>query len=197
MNLVKLGLTISLIAGSAFANASEYNFGIQGGVGFGGDKVIASGTTTETITAGDSFTYGVFINTPILFSDVYGKVAISVANESETYTDAEESFSRMPLSFLLMKKAGSYSYGAGLTYHLNPSYELSLNSGGSAKIDYDSAIGFIIEANKTLSSGLELGVSYTKVEYSGGSTTNTTGSTLTFNETVAASNFAITLGYTF
>ena len=195
MKLVKLGLAISLVAGTTLANASEYSFGIQAGVGFGGETLIETETTTTTISAGDNLALGAFVNTPILFSDIYGKIAISTANESEVYTNAEESFSRIPLSFLLMKKTGAYTYGAGLTYHLNPSYELILTGSGYEKVDYSNALGFIIEANRTFSSGIEVGFSYTNIEYSGGTESGTTS--FEINDTVDGSNFALTVGYTF
>jgi opacity protein-like surface antigen len=196
MKLTKIGLAVSLMAGMSFANASDFSIGVQTGVGFGGDQIIKSGTNTSTIESGDNFSFGVFVNTPVLFSDVYGKIAINFATESETYLDAEESFDRIPIDFLLMKRTEKYAFGAGLTYHASPSYEITFNDNTNHKADYDGALGLVLEAQRVLSNGIELGLRYTNIKYKKADISGT-DTLLTLNDSVDGSNFALTAGYTF
>ena len=197
IKLTKLAIALTAISSFTTVNANEnITYGIQTSVGFGGDEIIEN-STTSTITSGDSISFGGFINTPILFSDFYGKISASYAFENQSYINAEESFNRLPINFLLMRKSGDYSYGAGITYHLNPSYEITYTAGGKDIIDYDNALGLVLEATKAIGSfGLDVGVQYTNIEYSGDDNKSDSNS-FSLNEKADGSNIAVTLIKTF
>ena len=178
------------------AESKALAFGLQASFGVGGDTVITD-ADVETLDAGDNFSFGGYVIKPELISDLSGKLAVNIISGSKSYSDAEEDLDRTSIDFLLIKEIDSFSFGAGLTYHLNPSHELATDNNGTKKVDYDSALGLILEATKTLDNGFTFGVQYTNIEYSGGKENSNDNSLVASLETVDASNIAFSVGYSF
>jgi len=196
MNISKLLLPIALLLTANAANADQdIKYGIQASFGFGGDTFIEGGTTTtgeDTLTGGDNFRFGAYIVNPEVIYDLSSKLAINYMYGDEEYLGGKtEDSSTLSLDLLLMKEVfESFYLGAGVTYHLAPSYTYE-SSSINTTIDYDAELGFVIEATKTFRNGFEFGASYTSIEYSGGE------SIYTVAETVDASSFALTIGFSF
>ena len=201
MSILKLFLPTALlltvnVANAVDATSQDLRYGIQASYGFGGDTFIKDGTTTlgtDTHTAGENSKYGLYVIKPELISALSGKLALNSISGSTDFTNASEDFSVISLDFLLVKDVLETVYiGAGLTYHLSPSYTYT-DSANNISLDYDASLGFILEVTKVFRHGFELGLSYTGIEYSGIENDYNNY----FSETVDASSFAFTVGYSF
>jgi hypothetical protein len=197
MKMTKLFLPAALLLTANAVNANENTgFGIQASLGLGGDTIITGDAGTTTLTAGDNIRFGGYVQQSNLVLDLSGKLALNYINGSKSYSNAEEDLTTFSVDLLLMKEVGNgFSFGGGLTYHLSPSYELVYNDGDFSKVDYDNALGFVLEAKKTLTFGLELSLIYTNIEYTG--TANPSNSGLAVSEDINASNISFAVGYTF
>jgi len=214
MNISKLLLPVALLLTANAANADQdLKYGIQTSFGFGGDTFIDDDTVKiTTLDAGDNFSFGAYALKPELVYDLSGKIALNYISGSEDFTDASEDFNTLSIDLLLMKEIiDTVHIGVGLTYHVNPSYDLNYEltttstatgslvstvSNESEKIDYDGALGLILEITKTFRNGLEVGISYTSIEYSG-TENNNNSNVINISDTVNASNFALTAGFSF
>lgn len=166
-----IALTASLIAGASFANANDTKFGVQGGFASGGDTLATVNFTdgsSETLKAGSGISIGAFTIIPLSDNGVALKLAANYLHDSVTATNGEVTFTRLPLDALVLKQMNKWQVAAGLTYHLNPQYESTFNSG--SKIDADNALGLRLEANYQVYSNsflaMNIGASYTNIEYS-------------------------------
>lgn len=198
MSILKSLLPATLLLTVSIANADEeLKYGVQASFGFGGDTIITTETTETTIDAGDNYRFGGYLLKPELIYGLSTKLALNYISVDKEYTNATEDLNSISIDFLLMKEIISGVYlGAGVTSHLTPSYELLLDGGDSEKIDYDPALGLVIEVTKTFRNGLEVGFSYTSIEYSGTEDTNNANN-FDIANTVDASSFALTTGFSF
>ena len=192
MKVTEIALAASLIAGTSFANASDTKFGIQGGYASGGDTLATVNFTdgsSESLKSGSGISIGAFTIIPISDNGVAIKLAANYLHDSVTATNGEVTFTRLPLDALVLKQMNKWQVAAGLTYHLNPLYESTFDSG--SKVDADNALGLLLEANYQVYSNdslaLNIGASYTNIEYS------FVGVTKKYD----GSNFAITAGLSF
>ena len=198
MSIKKLFLPTALLLTANVANAvdaasQDIRYGIQASYSFGGDVIVLADVGATTLSAGDNTSFGVYVIKPELISDLSGKFALNSISGSTDYTDGSEDMSTLSLDFLLMKDVLKTVYvGAGLTYHLSPTYTYK-DSSNNIDLNYDSSLGFILEVTKVFSNGFEVGLSYTGIEYSG--IENDYNSY--FSKKVDASSLALTAGFSF
>lgn len=194
MRLTKIALAASLIAGASFAIASETKIGIQGGYASGGDTIASityTNGSSETLKAGSGISIGAFTIVPLSDNDVALKLAANYLNDSITASNGEVTFTRLPVDALVLKKLNKWQVAAGLTYHLNPQFKSTFDSG--ERVDADNALGLLLEANYQLYSkgedslAINIGARYTNIEY------NFDGVTKNYD----GSNLAITAGIIF
>jgi len=76
-------------------------------------------------------------------------------------------FDRYPLELIPFYNFGSHRLGAGLSYHLSP--ELDLKEIGGPKVEFDDALGWLVEYDYSFSGwendGFVLGVRYLWIDY--------------------------------
>lgn len=175
--------------------SDEINFGFQLGLGFGGDDVFSGNSNNKTISAGDVTSFGGYVLSPLLANELFFKTSANLMSKGKNYHDGEsERLGSMSIDALIMKQVDDLNFGAGITYHLNPSYEFDYNDGNLDKVNYDSAAGFILEFNKALKRGFNAGVRYTHIEYTGERSSDSYSAN-TATE-VDASSIALTMSYT-
>ena len=74
-------------------------------------------------------------------------------------------FSRWPLDLLAFYRNGNHRFGGGLTYHLNPEFEVDLDYVPERTIDFDDALGFVLEYDYFIMPQLSVGVRGTLIDY--------------------------------
>jgi len=72
-------------------------------------------------------------------------------------------FTVMPFEFMVLKQAGNWHLGTGLSWHLSPQYRDTLNP--PVTLQYDDAMGAVFQAGYQFVGGLETGVRLTSIDY--------------------------------
>lgn len=145
-------------------NAQAAGMVLTGEIAFGGDDlVIVSGG--EDLHAGELLNLGIGFDfdlnaakTLLLRTGINYKFTAVEASNGDAY------FDRWPLDLILVWRQGNASLGAGLTYHLSPSYEIDAN-GITSEADFDDALGLLLQAGFMVTPTMELGVRVTMIEY--------------------------------
>ncbi len=188
MNILRsaLAIAISTAALSAHSNESIPTIGLHFGYGFGGETLVDTGE--DELKSGSGLLFGAFTQVPLTSDNsqsLFAKLGMSYMRDSVSATDGDASFDKFPIDALLMTQVNNLKFGAGLTYHLNPTYEED-SAFGDYEVEFDNALGFIVEADLTIpNSSIEFGLRYTKIDYefNGVEIFNGNGFTLTMGST--------------
>ena len=104
-------------------------------------------------------------------------------------------FDRYPLELIPFYNFGNHRLGAGLSYHLSP--ELDLKEIGGPKVEFDDALGWLVEYDYSFSGwengGFVLGVRYLWIDYEVDKVSNIS----TPSTDVDGNHFGIHVGYMF
>jgi hypothetical protein len=145
-------------------NAPAAGMVLTGEVAFGGDDLtVVSGG--EDLQAGQLLNLGIgydFDLNPA--KTLLLRAGINYKFDSVDASNGEADFDRWPLDLILVSRQGNFSLGAGITYHLSPSYEATIN-GFSTEVDFDDALGFLLQAGVMVTPTMELGARVTMIEY--------------------------------
>lgn len=140
---------------------------LQGGVHFGGDDIITATFTngdTEKIKGGELLTVSAGLGMEV-HENLEARFMAGIKFDSINAENGDVDFYRYPLEALLMYKAAEKVYlGGGLSYHLNPNISGD-GIAANANIDFDDALGFVVELDYVLSNGGYLGVKLTSIDY--------------------------------
>jgi hypothetical protein len=79
--------------------------------------------------------------------------------------NGDVSFSRWPVEVLGFYRNGSHRFGGGLTYHVNPKFDVNLDNGPDDTINFDNALGVVVEYDYFFLRQLSLGVRGTLIDY--------------------------------
>jgi hypothetical protein len=139
---------------------------LTGEIAFGGDKLASvSGDYDEDLRAGQLLNLGIGFDFDLNpAKTLLLRAGINYKFDSIDADNGEADFDRWPLDLILVSRQGNVALGAGLTYHLSPSYEATVN-GFSTEVDFDDALGFLLQAGFMVTPTLELGGRVTLIEY--------------------------------
>jgi hypothetical protein len=139
---------------------------LTGEIAVGGDKLASvSGDYEEDLRAGQLLNLGIgydFDLNPA--KTLLLRAGINYKFDSIDADNGEADFDRWPLDLILVSRQGNFSLGAGITYHLSPTYEDTIN-GISTRIDFDDSLGFLLQAGYMMTPTMELGARVTLIEY--------------------------------
>lgn len=140
---------------------------LQGGLHTGGDDLVTATFTngdTEKLKGGGLFSFSAGLGSDVA-ENLEARLMAGVKFDTIEADNGDAKFVRYPIEALLMYKSGEKVYvGGGLSYHLNPSISGSGLAGG-LNIDFDNALGLVVELDYMLSNGGYLGVKLTSIDY--------------------------------
>ena len=167
MKVVKVTAILGTLFFSTSLYATETKIILQLGIEAGGEELVE--TTATDLTAGG----GVNIGGGVSIEPENSTLAY-VATIGYTFDEVDfdlppgsTSFNVIPLEFTVRKKLGAnqaHHVGGGLTYHLNPEWELCFSGAGCNTAEFDSALGFNILYSYNFQSMFLTG-KYTFMEY--------------------------------
>ncbi len=80
--------------------------------------------------------------------------------------NGDATFDRVPIDLLGFYRMGAHRFGGGVTYHINPKFDSDFDfSGGKQKIEFDNALGAVIEYDYFFNDSISLGVRYASIKY--------------------------------
>ncbi len=164
-----LAFTLNAFAGSDETDANlGAHFMLTGGLTYGGDKL-----ATITYTNGDNV--DIHGGGLILFGagGVYRfeknwetQLSINYQFDKANAKNGDATFDRFPIDLLGFYRSGAHRFGAGVTYHINPKYDANFDiANGKQKVDFDNALGAVIEYDYFFNNSVSLGVRYANIKY--------------------------------
>jgi len=175
MKRIILAWALASFTITGYANeTAERNvkFGFILGAGFGGDSIQEfefDDGSTDSVDAGGGLFFGASVQSRVYQASdlpIDAKFGFSYMFDSVSASNGDASFSRFPIDLILMSQIANISFGAGMTYHLNPEYELDLD-GSSGTLPFDDALGTKFELNYHFeqSPQTSMGIEYTSITY--------------------------------
>ncbi|MEW6331558.1 MAG: hypothetical protein AB1560_08865 [Pseudomonadota bacterium] len=139
---------------------------LTGEIAFGGDKLASvSGDYDEDLRAGQLLNLGIGFDFDLNpAKTLLLRAGINYKFDAIDADNGEADFDRWPLDLILVSRQGNLSLGAGLTYHLSPTYEDTIDN-ISRRIDFDDALGFLLQVGFMVTPTMELGGRVTLIEY--------------------------------
>lgn len=136
------------------------------GVTFGGDEL-----ATLEYTNGDSTTLhaGGLVLFGIGFDHQFGnqweiQSSINYHVDRANARNGDVTFQRFPLDVLGFYRSGNHRFGGGITYHMNPEFEIDL-SDVRGTVDFDDAVGGVLEYDYFFTPSISLGLRGTVIDY--------------------------------
>lgn len=117
------------------------------GLEVGGDDLVT--TTTTDLKAGGGITFGAGASISPNDSSISFRVVMHYLFDTVEFTspDGEAETDSFPLELAIFNSWDRHEMGAGITSHLNSSYEICFDSGGCSEADLDSSTGIFLQYN--------------------------------------------------
>jgi len=166
-------ITFIVTAANAQENGSRMDWFVGFGLTHGGDELAEvevsyyDDTHDEDLRAGELITIAAGI--VIYFPLPSWSLQTSIGYHSDEVGDYDDDikFDRYPLELIPFYNFGNHRLGAGLSYHLSP--ELNLKDIGGPKVEFDDALGWLVEYDYSFSGwengGVVLGIRYLWIDY--------------------------------
>lgn len=173
MSIFLFGFSVAVAATSEAENDFQIKWFAGLGLTQGGDELAEAEVYyyddwhDEDIRAGElvTITAGAVIYLPMPSLSIQASIGYH-ADEIGSYDD-DIKFDRYPLELIPFYNFNNHRLGAGLSYHISP--ELDLDDLGGPGVDFDDALGWLIEYDYSFSgwkkSGVVLGLRYLWIDY--------------------------------
>lgn len=152
---------------AGMAQAADVRPIVKAGIDTGGDTMVTAnfiGGGSETVKANE----GVFVGGGMSWvndtKDIEVEVAITYKVAVINADNGDIDWTRLPIDALVFYRTTNFRFGGGLTYHINPKLEGSGVS-NNINVNFDDALGVILQADWRITQKINLGLRYTAVEY--------------------------------
>ncbi len=151
-----------LICSSVYADENSYDNGsipeakfiFGAGITLGGDRLSEAtymDGSTASVKAGGFYEFWAGILYEVPDYPMEAQVTLGYHSDSESASNGSMSFSRLPLEGLVFYTHDVVRIGGGLTYHLSPEHEMSLDGYTSYNTSFESALGLVFQVDFNLS----------------------------------------------
>ncbi len=146
-------------------NAQAAGVVLTGEIAFGGDDLAVVSGGGGNLQAGQLLNLGIGYDFDLNTAKTLRlRTGINYKFDNVNATNGDAHFDRWPLDFLLISRQGNFALGAGITYHLSPTFEATINS-ATSRVDFDDSLGFLLQAGYMVAERIELGARVTLIEY--------------------------------
>ena len=146
-------------------SAPAAGFVLTGEIAFGGDDLVVVGGGGGDLQAGQLLNLGIGYDFDLNTTKTLRlRTGINYKFDSVDASNGEADFDRWPLDVLVIARQGNFALGAGITYHLSPTFEDNID-GISSRINFEDSLGFLLQAGYMVAERIELGVRATLIEY--------------------------------
>lgn len=160
---------LAFLFAGLFSASSGADIYVEGSVQGGGDDLIRS-TTGDSISAGAGLKLAIGIQNAVT-ADQAGHIRLAVGYQFDRIDAANGDAELDTVTFdaMYVLNSGPHAMGAGVTMHMSPEYSDRIDGVVPLTIEFDDAVGFVVQYGYQFMPGLELGVRYTSMEYEVGS----------------------------
>lgn len=129
-----------------------------------GGETLAETTDGQDLRAGGLLQFSAGIENPVS-DDLVLQTMFGLKFDSITASDGDASFARYPIDVSLIKRTEKFELGMGLSYHMNPKFDI--NGAISGTLNFDDALGTTL-AMGIRSNKAAIGARFTFIDYKGG-----------------------------
>ena len=178
-----LGMATFAAAAKEPENGTRMDWFVGFGLTHGGDELAEvevyydDDSHDEDLRAGELITIaaGIVVYFPMPSWSLQTSIGYHTDDVGDYNDDIK--FDRYPLELIPFYNFRNHRLGAGLSYHLSP--ELDLKEIGGPKVEFDDALGWLVEYDYSFSGwengGFALGVRYLWIDYEAEKTSNIRG----------------------
>lgn len=163
-------LVTALFAGVMLPITAPAGLLLQAGFDVGGDEMVRAvfvGGESDSINAGELMHFDIGFSVPSATSNPAWESQLTIGwkNDSIDAGNGTMDWSRYPVDFLQFYIVNEWRFGAGLTWHMDPTLEG--NGVVAGKVAFENAFGFLLEADYLmgLNRAVFLGARLTLIEY--------------------------------
>ncbi len=120
---------------------------------------------SENVEAGGEIVFGGGVIFAPRDSVLQYQFTLNYHSDGALAENGEVSFDRFPLEALLFFAEGRHRAGFGLSYHLSPELEIDIDGSPRETVDFEDALGIVVEYNFEISPQFLLGLRYTDIDY--------------------------------
>jgi hypothetical protein len=173
ITILMLGLASAIAVADESANAVEMKWLVGVGLTYGGDELAEveldfdGDSDDEDLRAGELIT--IAAGTVVYLPQAALSLQMTIGYHfDEVSTDnGDITFERYPLELIPFYEFRKHRIGAGLSYHLSP--ELDLKELGGSKVEFDDALGWVMEYDFSFSGwrngGFVIGLRHLWIDY--------------------------------
>lgn len=164
LGLSLLATAMVMLSSTATAAEQTRPF-IIGGFAFGGDTLVD--TTGSDLDAGGLLYFGGGIIHEPIYSNLMYQFSLGYKFDTVQFSgpSGDSSIRVVPADAMVFYKVDSLRFGVGVTYYMNPKWELCYDYDGCGTANFDDALGASFELRQQWTDNLFWGARYTNVEY--------------------------------
>ena len=176
-------------------NAQAAGLVLTGEIAFGGDDLAVVSGDSGDVQAGQLLNLGIGYDFELnAEKTLFLRTGINYKFDSVDASNGEADFDRWPLDVLVISRQGNWALGAGITYHLSPTFEATIN-GIRSRVNFDDSLGFLLQAGYLVAERVELGARFTMIDYESDQLLVTPGGAITNKVEGDSIGFYITAGF--
>jgi hypothetical protein len=157
----KFIVTVILLALASTAQADLYlELGYEGG----GDTLIST-TAGEDINAGGGINYVIGVQNKVGENGKSLSLALGYMIQSMDASNGTAEISTLTFDAIYSIPKGVHRFGIGASYHIDPTYKDNIAGLSPLKIDFDDALGLVLQYSYAYSPQFQIGARITEMDY--------------------------------
>ena len=161
INLAKFVITAILLTLASVARAELYmEFGFQGG----GDTLIST-NSGEGLYTGGGFKFAIGVQNKVGKNGETLSLSLGYLSEEIDTSNGTAEISTLNLDAIYSYRIFNHRFGFGASYHIDPTYSNNIVGLPPFKIEFDDALGLILQYSYVLNSRFQISTRYTLMDY--------------------------------
>lgn len=149
-------------------NSAQADLYLEFALESGGDDLIGT-DTGDSISAGGGAKFAVGVQNPANEAATAAiRLSVGYLFDSISASNGDADFDTLTFDALYVINSGAHSFGIGGTLHMSPKYSDDVAGFSAEKIEFDDALGILLQYGYNITPNLELGVKLTNLEYEAG-----------------------------
>ena len=159
--MIKFIVTTILLIVASTAQAELYlELGYEGG----GDTLIST-TAGEDVNAGGGINYVIGVQNEVGENGRSVSLSLGYMIQSMDASNGTAEINTITFDAIYSIPMDSHQFGVGASYHINPTYKDDLDGFSPLKIEFDNALGLVLQYSYAFSPRLQIGARITEMDY--------------------------------
>jgi hypothetical protein len=159
--MTRLIVSVILLALASTAQAEIY---YELGIERGGDTLIGT-VSGQDINAGGGVKFALGVQNEVGENGKSLSLSLGYLFDNIEASDGTAEISTFTFDAIYSIQKDRHRFGIGGSYHIGPTYEDDIAGFSPSKVDFDNALGFILQYSYTVSPGFQIGARLTEMDY--------------------------------